>query len=80
MRDEPLAFPLLHYVVRHRPGVVPVEEASIVVAVSSPHWKEALVACEYLLVKLNVPEVYESDEPQITPLGLRNDHHIAHTH
>jgi molybdopterin synthase catalytic subunit len=59
---------LLHYVVHHRLGVVPVGEASIIIAVSSPHRKEAFVACEFLLeqVKLNVPiwkkEVYESDE------------------
>ena len=62
--------PLLHCVVHHRLGVVPVGEASIVIAVSSPHRKEAFVACEYLLeqVKLNVPiwkrEVYESGEPR----------------
>ena len=56
--------------VHHRLGLVPVGEASIVIAVSSPHRKEAFVACEYILeqVKLNVPiwkkEVYESGEPQ----------------
>ena len=66
----PPVSPLLHCVVHHRLGVVPVGEASIVIAVSSPHRKEAFVACEYLLeqVKLKVPiwkkEVYESGEPQ----------------
>ncbi|KAK0208058.1 Molybdopterin biosynthesis MoaE [Desarmillaria ectypa] len=33
----------------HRIGVVPVGEPSIVIAVSSPHRKEALVACERIL-------------------------------
>ena len=33
----------------HRLGTVPVGEPSIVVAVSSPHRKEAFVACEYIL-------------------------------
>ena len=66
----PPVSPLLHCVVHHRLGVMPVGEASIVIAVSSPHRKEAFVACEYLLeqVKLKVPiwkkEVYESGEPQ----------------
>ena len=66
----PPVSPLLHCAVHHRLGVVPVGEASIVIAVSSPHRKEAFVACEYLLeqVKLNVPiwkkEVYESGEPR----------------
>ena len=66
----PPVSPLLHCVVHHRLGVVPVGEASIVIAVSSPHRKEAFVACEYLLeqVKLSVPiwkkEVYESGDPR----------------
>ena len=66
----PPVFPLLRCVVHHRLGVVPVGEASIVIAVSSSHRKEAFVACEYLLeqVKLDVPiwkkEVYESGESQ----------------
>ena len=66
----PPVSPLLRCVVHHRLGVVPVGQASIVIAVSSPHRKEAFVACEYLLeqVKLNAPiwkkEVYESGEPR----------------
>ena len=65
----PPVSPLLRCVVHHRLGVVPVGEASIVIAVSSPHRKEAFMACEYLLeqVKLKIPiwkmEVYESGEP-----------------
>ena len=67
--SEPPVSPLLHCVVHHRLGVVPVGEASIVIAVSSPHRKEAFVACEYLLeqIKLKIPiwkvEVYEGGEP-----------------
>ena len=70
VRSGPPVSPLLHCVVHHRLGVVSVGEASIVIAVSSPHRNEAFVACEYLLeqVKLNVPiwkkEVYESGEPR----------------
>jgi molybdopterin synthase catalytic subunit len=66
----PPVSPLLHCVVYHRFGVVPVGEASIVIAVSSPHRTEAFAACEYLLeqIKLKVPiwkmEVYESGEPR----------------
>jgi len=66
----PPVSPLLHCVVHHRLGIVPVGEPSIIIAVSSPHRKEAFVACEYLLeqLKLNVPiwkkEVYESGEPR----------------
>lgn len=54
----------LHCAVHHRLGVVPVGEASIVVAVSAPHRKAAFVACERILedVKAHTPiwkqEVY----------------------
>jgi len=70
LSSEPPVSPLLRCVVHHRLGVVPVGEASIIIAVASPHRKEAFVACEDLLerVKLDVPiwkkELYESDEPQ----------------
>jgi len=66
----PPASPLLHCMVYHRLGVVPVGESMVVVAVSSPHRKEAFMACEYLLeqVKLKVPiwkkEAYASGETQ----------------
>ena len=36
-------------VIHHRLGTVPVGEPSIVIAVSSPHRKEAFVACERIL-------------------------------
>lgn len=40
---------LISCAVHHRLGTVPVGEASIVIAVSSPHRKEAFVACEQIL-------------------------------
>jgi molybdopterin synthase catalytic subunit len=55
-RNEHATVPQAHYssslvkcVVYHRIGVVPVGEPSIIIAVSSPHRKEAFVACEYIL-------------------------------
>ncbi|KAF9457446.1 molybdenum cofactor synthesis 2 [Collybia nuda] len=40
---------LIRCAVYHRLGTVPVGEPSIVIAVSSPHRKEALIACELIL-------------------------------
>ncbi|RDB28780.1 Molybdopterin synthase catalytic subunit [Hypsizygus marmoreus] len=40
---------LIRCAVHHRLGIVPVGEPSIVIAVSSPHRKEAFVACEWIL-------------------------------
>jgi molybdopterin synthase catalytic subunit len=40
---------ILKCAVYHRLGTVPVGEASIVIAVSSPHRRESFVACEYIL-------------------------------
>lgn len=55
-RNEHQAASQPHYVsalikcaVYHRLGTVPVGEPSIVIAVSSPHRKEAFVACEFIL-------------------------------
>lgn len=47
---------LLKSVVVHRLGSVPVGRTSIIIAVSSPHRREAFEACEWLLerVKKNV--------------------------
>lgn len=56
-----------HIVIVHRIGVVPVQEASIVLAVSSPHRKEALEAVHFAIdhVKATVPvwkkEIYEDE-------------------
>ncbi|KAI9921412.1 hypothetical protein PsorP6_002051 [Peronosclerospora sorghi] len=52
----------------HRLGIVKVTEASVVVAVSSPHRREALEACAFAIetLKATVPiwkkEQYEGDE------------------
>ncbi|KAL0951260.1 hypothetical protein HGRIS_007974 [Hohenbuehelia grisea] len=43
---------LIRCAVHHRLGTVPVGEPSIVIAVSSPHRKEAFVACEFLLEEI----------------------------
>ncbi|GLB36104.1 putative molybdenum cofactor synthesis [Lyophyllum shimeji] len=40
---------LIRCAVGHRLGIVAVGEPSIVIAVSSPHRKEAFVACEFIL-------------------------------
>ncbi|KAN0100577.1 Molybdopterin biosynthesis MoaE [Tylopilus felleus] len=40
---------LISCAVHHRLGTVPVGEPSIVIAVSSPHRKEAFAACERIL-------------------------------
>ena len=54
--------------IAHRLGVVDVGEASVVVAVSSVHRKEALEACHFAIdeLKASVPiwkkEVYEGGE------------------
>lgn len=41
--------PLISCVIHHRLGTVPVGEPSVVIAVSSPHRKEAFAACERIL-------------------------------
>ena len=67
---EPQVSSLLCYTMHHQLGVIPIGEALIVIAVSSPNQKEAFMACKYLLeqVKLNIliwrKEVYESSESQ----------------
>ena len=43
------SIPILHCALYHRLGTVPVGEPSIVIAVSSPHRKEAFRACEFIL-------------------------------
>nr|CAD7447985.1 unnamed protein product [Timema bartmani] len=54
----------------HRLGVVPVKEASVVIAVSSPHRAESLLAVQFAIdaLKSSVPiwkkEVYATDTPQ----------------
>ncbi|KAG8897808.1 Molybdopterin synthase catalytic subunit [Tulasnella sp. 403] len=59
---------LIRCAVHHRLGNVPVGEASIIIAVSSPHRKVAFKACEYILeeVKLKAQiwkrEWYEGEQ------------------
>ncbi|XP_032683303.1 molybdopterin synthase catalytic subunit [Odontomachus brunneus] len=54
----------------HRIGEVPISEASVVIAISSPHREESLKAVEYAIntLKAVVPiwkkEIYETGEPQ----------------
>ncbi|OCU02541.1 hypothetical protein XELAEV_18008303mg, partial [Xenopus laevis] len=56
-----------HLAVHHRLGLVPVSEASVVIAVSSPHRSDSLDAVKYCINKLKatVPiwkkEVYEEE-------------------
>ncbi|TRM60199.1 molybdenum cofactor synthesis 2 [Schizophyllum amplum] len=47
--EEQQASTISRCAVYHRLGTVPVGQPSIVIAVSSPHRKEAFVACEYIL-------------------------------
>lgn len=53
-----------------RVGTVPIKDASVVIAISSPHREEALKASEFCInsVKKSVPiwkkEIYEDGEPQ----------------
>lgn len=48
---------IYHIAMRHRIGVVPVRESSILIAVSSPHRRDAIAACEWLIdeLKATVP-------------------------
>jgi len=61
---------LIRCAIHHRLGTVPIGEPSIVIAVSSPHRKEAFVACELILeeVKLKAQiwkrEYYEGDDEE----------------
>jgi molybdopterin synthase catalytic subunit len=58
-------WPICRAVIVHRLGPVRVEEASVVVAVSTPHRQEAFAACAWLMdeLKKTVPiwkkEIYE---------------------
>ncbi|KAJ8339267.1 hypothetical protein SKAU_G00360530 [Synaphobranchus kaupii] len=57
-----------HICVHHRLGVVPVTEASVIIAISSPHRSESLQAVAYCIeaLKASVPiwkkEVYETED------------------
>jgi molybdopterin synthase catalytic subunit len=45
---------LLNVVVHHRTGLVTVEEASVAIAVSSPHRADAFLASRYLIDRLKI--------------------------
>jgi molybdopterin synthase catalytic subunit len=61
---------LIQCAIHHRLGTVPVGEPSVVIAVSSPHRKEALVACELILEEMKLKaqiwkrEYYEDDNEE----------------
>ncbi len=71
---------LIRTAVHHRLGTVPVGEPSIVVAVSSPHRKEAFAACERILeeVKLRAQiwkrEFYEGEREEDAQWKANVDH------
>eukprot|EP00920_Eleutheroschizon_duboscqi_P022970 GHVT01056161.1.p1 GENE.GHVT01056161.1~~GHVT01056161.1.p1 ORF type:complete len:152 (+),score=4.29 GHVT01056161.1:136-591(+) len=58
-----------HTALLHRIGIVPLSEASVIIAVSSPHRRESLEAVNFAIdsLKANVPiwkkEVYEEGPP-----------------
>uniref|UniRef100_A0A7S2D574 Molybdopterin synthase catalytic subunit n=2 Tax=Octactis speculum TaxID=3111310 RepID=A0A7S2D574_9STRA len=57
-----------HIAMEHRLGICPIQEASVLIAVSSAHRKEALEAAQYAIdtLKSSVPiwkkEFYETDD------------------
>ena len=61
-------WPIKKVAITHRIGVVPIEEASVVIAVSSAHRRAAFEACQFLIDRLKevVPiwkkEFYEDGE------------------
>jgi len=66
--DTRSKFPVTHIAMHHRLGVVPVREASVIIAVSSPHRTEAIEACHYAIdtLKATVPiwkkELYDEGD------------------
>ena len=73
-------YSLIRTAVHHRLGTVPVGEPSIVIAVSSPHRKEAFAACEQILegVKLRAQiwkrEFYEGEREEDAQWKANVDH------
>ncbi|KAL5519062.1 hypothetical protein ACEPAH_745 [Sanghuangporus vaninii] len=67
---NPSVSPILRCALYHRLGTVPVGQPSIVIAVSSPHRREAFKACEFILeeVKLKAQiwkrEYYEGEREE----------------
>jgi molybdopterin synthase catalytic subunit len=71
-------WPLLGWAVSHRIGTLKPGEVSVVVAVSSPHRKQAFEACEYIIdtLKEKTPifkkEIFEDGEEWVSarPTGV----------
>jgi molybdopterin synthase catalytic subunit len=71
-------WPLLGWAVSHRIGTLKPGEVSVVVAVSSPHRKQAFEACEYIIdtLKEKAPifkkEIFEDGEEWVSarPTGV----------
>lgn len=71
-------WPLLGWAVSHRVGTLKPGEVSVVVAVSSPHRKQAFEACEYIIdtLKEKAPifkkEIFEDGEEWVSarPTGV----------
>ncbi|MBC7923903.1 MAG: molybdenum cofactor biosynthesis protein MoaE [Ferruginibacter sp.] len=69
--EAKMRWPVEEVAIVHRKGVLQVGEVAVVVAVSTPHRKEAFEACQYLIDTLKevVPiwkkEVYEDGETWI---------------
>ncbi|XP_078486730.1 molybdopterin synthase catalytic subunit [Ciona intestinalis] len=61
---------ILHILIHHRLGSVPVKESSVLIAISSPHRVDAMAATQYCIdnLKANVPiwkkEVYDDGTNQ----------------
>ncbi|KAM5536251.1 hypothetical protein V8D89_010150 [Ganoderma adspersum] len=78
--DTTEAHSLIRTAVHHRLGTVPVGKPSIVIAVSSPHRKEAFAACERVLeeVKLRAQiwkrEFYEGEREEDAQWKANMDH------
>ncbi|CDO71635.1 hypothetical protein BN946_scf184911.g105 [Trametes cinnabarina] len=69
-QSDAQASSLIRSAVHHRLGTVPVGEPSIVIAVSSPHRKEAFMACELILEEVKMKaqiwkrEFYENEREE----------------
>lgn len=65
-------WPILHMTIHHRVGSLTIGEVAVVIAVSSPHRKEAFLACEYAIdtLKETVPiwkkEIFEDGEEWVS--------------
>lgn len=65
-------WPISHMAIHHRIGMLTIGEIAVVIAVSSPHRKEAFAACEYAIdtLKETVPiwkkEVFEDGEEWVS--------------